>query len=440
MNSPRWSCACLLADIYPDTGVCALIADQQVALFRVRGGVFAIGNKDPASGANVLARGIVGDMAGELVVASPIYKHHFSLISGQCLEEPSYSVPVYHARIIDNHVWVRMAAMPARRPAATRRLVVIGNGTAALRTLEELIEFKGQPYRIVVIGADAENAARSDWFEQQGITLHTGDPVVRIDRIHRVVHSSRGIEAGYDRLLIATGAHPLHRSLPGENLLGVATLRDQNDLEAVLVGAQDCRCAVVIGGTSLGLQAASELARRGLSVALVHDSARLMQQQLDGQAAELLRSELETRGIRVSMSARAEAILGEDRATGVQISDGPALSAQLVVMACETRPNIELARSAGLPCGRGILVDDTLQSFDPAIYAVGECVEHRGATYELVAPLREQARVCAAHLAERGVRRYGKLPLSNDLPLGGAAPVLPQGSAGRIYFSSISTV
>ena len=451
MNSARWVSICALDEIYPETGVCALIDGQQVAVFRVRNGVYAIGNRDPVGGANVLARGIVGDVAGELVVASPLYKHHFSLITGHCLEESGYSVPVYHARIIDNRVWVRVAAIAARpstasastaSPSAARRLVVIGNGPAAMRTIEELIALEGRQYEIVVFGAephypynrillssmlagekqpDEIGTHSAEWFAQQGIVLHTGDPIARIDRARRVVHSARGIETRYDRLLIASGAQPVVLPLPGRHLPGVMTFRDVGDVQTMLETAKGRGSCVVIGGGLLGLEAAGGLAKRGMNVTLVHESDRLMNRQLDAQASSLLRAEMESRGIRFCMPAITQAILGTDAATGVRFADGRELAADLIVMAAGIRPNVDLAKSAGLPCGRGILVDDTLQTFDPAVYAVGECVEHRGTTYGLVAPLWEQASVCAAHLAERGVRRYRKSSSSINLKVSGVA-------------------
>jgi nitrite reductase (NADH) large subunit len=436
----RWCQVCALEDIYPDTGVCALLDGQQVAVFRVRGGVFAIGNHDPASGANVLARGIVGDVGGELVVASPIYKQHFSLVSGRCIEEPDLSVPVYMARIIEDHVWVRMDALPTRRGVNKRRLVVIGNGVAAMRTLEELLELAPQAYDIAVFGAEAHDTYNRvllssllsgekrgadivthppEWFKERGIALYRGDSIVRIDRARRRVISSQGVELGYDRLLIATGSHPVMLPLPGADLPGVMTFRDVKDVDAMLAAAKSHRTAVVIGGGLLGIEAASGLGSRGMSVTVVHNAPYLMNRQLDAHAGGLLREQLEARGMKFCLATQTEAILGVERVTGVRLRDGRELAADLVVIATGIRPNIDLAQAAGLRCDRGILVDDTLQTYDPAIYAVGECVQHRDSTYGLVVPLWDQARVCAAYLAERGVRRYRGSPCSTQLKVSG---------------------
>ena len=427
MTGPRWQHVCSLEDIYPESGVCALIDGEQVAVFRVRDVVCAIGNRDPASRANVLARGIVGDLGGELVVASPIYKQHFSLITGRCLEEPRLSVPVYLARVSGSQVWVRARAVTARRGVGKRRLIVIGNGVAAMRTIEELIELAPQAYEIHVIGGESCDTynrvllspmlagdKRSEeivthppeWFTQQDIVLHSGDPIEKIDRARRRACSSRGKEFSYDRLLIATGSVPLGLGVPGEDLPGVQSFRDFDDVGAMLAASRLYRHAVVIGGGILGLEAGAGLARQGMDVTVVHRNGILMNRQLDTCAAQLLRNELEGRGLKFCMAANTSAILGSERVTGVRLADGRELKADLVVMAIGVRPNIQLAKNAGLHCDRGILVDDTLLTFDPAIYAVGECVQHRESTYGLVAPLWDQARVCAAYLAERGVRRY----------------------------------
>jgi nitrite reductase (NADH) large subunit len=244
------------------------------------------------------------------------------------------------------------------------------------------------------------------WYHERGVRLYTGDSVVRIDRARRRVTSASGIEAGYDRLLIATGSKPTVLPVPGKDLKGVVTFRDLDDVNSMLAAAKPGARAVVIGGGLLGLEAANGLRRHGMEVTVVHLHARLMERQLDATAAALLQLSLESRGINFKMLATTAAILGETRATGVCLADGSALPADLVVMAAGVRPNIELARAAGLCCERGILVDDTLQTYDPAVYAVGECVQHRNSTFGVVAPLWEQARVCAAHLAEIGVARY----------------------------------
>jgi nitrite reductase (NADH) large subunit len=433
-----WRAICEVQDILPNTGVCAYIDGRQVAVFRVDDMIYALDNFDPASGANVLSRGIVGDLGGELVVASPIYKQHFSLATGRCLEEPDYSVNTYPARLAAGTVWVQAAAPRRARARSKRRLVVVGNGMAGMRTVEELLTVAPNLYDIEIFGAEPHGNYNRillspvlagekrvedimlhplEWYREQGVTLHCGDPVIAIDRLRRRVTSRAGTEAGYDRLLLATGSNPIVLPVPGNDLPGVVTFRDLADVSAMLNAARDFAHAVVIGGGLLGLEAASGLERQGMDVTVVHLRERLMERQLDPAAAELLQRSLEQRGLKFALSATTSAILGEatpagtPRVKAVRLADGTDIPADLVVMAAGIRPNIELARRAHLRCERGILVDDTMLTYDPSIYAVGECVQHRNSTYGLVAPLWDQARVCAAHLAEIGLARYcGSLP------------------------------
>jgi NAD(P)H-dependent nitrite reductase small subunit len=440
MSASRWTHVCALDDILPDTGVAALVEGRQVAVFRVRGGVHAIGNFDPISEANVLARGVVGDQGGELVVASPMYKQHFSLVTGHCLEEPEHSVPTYLARVSEGEVWVRGEAIAPRRHTGRPRLVVIGDGMAALRAIEELIELVPGAHEITVFGAEPRSGYNRvllssllagdklqrdivthppEWFVQQGLITHRGDPIVHIDRRRRLVRSRSGVEVPYDRLLIATGSDAVMLPVPGASLPGVMTFRDLRDVETMLAAATRYRHAVVIGGGLLGLEAANGLQRQGMEVSVVHLGSHLMERQLDADAATLLQRELESRGLKFALSARTAAIVGTDRVTGVRLEDGRELAADLVVLAVGVRPNIALAEAAGLRCERGILVDDTMLTFDPAIYAIGECVQHRNTTFGLVAPLWDQARVCAAHLAGRGVRRYTRATVATQLKVGG---------------------
>jgi nitrite reductase (NADH) large subunit len=315
------------------------------------------------------------------------------------------------------------AAKPAARPA----LVVIGNGMAGMRTVEELHKLAPELYDITVFGAEPHGNYNRillspvlageksiadimlhtrDWYTQHGITLHAGDPVVHIDRRQRIVRARSGLEVRYDRLLIATGSKPFIIPVPGHQLPGVLAFRDIQDVENMVAAARDHRHAVVIGGGLLGLEAANGLQRQGMAVTVVHVTDALMNQQLDKPAALLLQKALEAKGLRFMMNAQTEEICGPDRVTAVRFKDGSVIPADLVVMTAGVRPNIELAKGAGLHCERAIVVDDTLQTYDPRVYAVGECVQHRSATFGLVAPIWEQARVCGAHLAGAGHRRY----------------------------------
>jgi nitrite reductase (NADH) large subunit len=373
-------------------------------MFRVGDALYAVGNYDPASGINVLSRGIVGDVGGEIVVASPLYKQHYSLVTGRCLEDPELRIPAYLARVTDGEAWVRAVPVVQRRAAQKRSLIVIGNGSAAMRTLEELWEVAPQEYRITVFGSEPYSACDEvlfppEWFEERRMTLHRADPVVNIDRVRRIVRSQSGA--------------------PGKDLAGVVTFRDMKDIDAMPAAAAEHPHAVVIGGGPLGLEAAGGLGRRGMQVTVVHVAPHLMERQLDAHAATLLRRELERRGITFVLPADPVRLLGSDHVTGVELTDGRILSATLVVMAVGVRPDVALARAAGLPCDRGVLVDDTLLSNDPSIYAVGECIQHRGRTFGLVAPLLAQARVCAASLAERGARGYSSVQDATQLKVSG---------------------
>jgi NAD(P)H-dependent nitrite reductase large subunit/NAD(P)H-dependent nitrite reductase small subunit len=420
-----WVPVCRLDDIVPNTGVCALVGRRQVAVFRLDDDSFhAIDNHDPFSRANVLSRGIVGDLRGELVVASPVYKQHFSLRTGECLEDPGVRVAVHAVRVEGGTVWVRRVGEVETRQ---QRLVVVGNGMAGVRVLEELLAAAPRRYDITVFGAEPHGNYNRillspvlageksladivthphDWYAQNGITLHAGDPVMRIDRRRREVIAQSGRTVAYDRLLLATGSKPFLLPVPGRELPGVIAFRDIADVEAMLDASRRHRRALVIGGGLLGLEAAYGLHRRGMEVSVVHLVDRLMERQLDAAAAALLQRHLEDNGIDILLNARTEAVLGEDRVTGVRLKDGRELAADLVVLAAGIVPNVGLAKGSGLACDHGVLVNDTLQSFDPRIYAVGECAQHRNITYGLVAPLWEQARVCANHLAGHGAQSY----------------------------------
>ncbi len=320
------------------------------------------------------------------------------------------------------------------------RLVVVGNGMAGMRTVEELLKLAPDLYDITVFGAEPHGNYNRillspvlagektvddimlntrEWYTQHGIELLAGDPVVAIDRPRRTVRAQSGREVRYDRLLLATGSKPFILPVPGHQLDGVIAFRDIQDVETMLAAARDHRHAVVIGGGLLGLEAANGLLRQGMDVTVVHLADTLMERQLDKPAATLLQGALERKGLRFLLNAQTAEILGTDRVSGVRFKDGSEIPADLVVMTAGIRPNADLARAAGLHCERAIVVDDTLQSYDPRIYAVGECVQHRQATFGLVAPIWDQARVCAAHLAGAGHRRYVQQATATKLKVTG---------------------
>jgi nitrite reductase (NADH) large subunit len=322
------------------------------------------------------------------------------------------------------------------RPA----LVVVGNGMAAMRTIEELLKLAPDLYDITVFGAEPHGNYNRimlspllagdkqvddimlhtrEWYRDHGITLHAGDPVVAIDRTRRLVRSRSGVAVCYDRLLLATGSTPFIIPVPGHDLPGVMAFRDIQDVETMLAAARNYRHAVVIGGGLLGLEAANGLMRQGMEVTVAHVGDCLMHRQLDKSAAALLRKALERRGMRFLLNADTAAIVGEERVRAVRFKDGSEAAADLVVITAGVRPNIALARQAGLHCERAIVVDDTLQTYDPRVYAVGECVQHRMATFGLVAPIWDQARVCGAHLAGAGHRRYVQQATATKLKVTG---------------------
>jgi nitrite reductase (NADH) large subunit len=321
-----------------------------------------------------------------------------------------------------------------------QKLILIGNGMAGVRTLEELLKLAPEKYDITVFGAEPhpnynrillspvlagekklEDIVINDdaWYAERGITLHKGRKITAIDRHKRVVRTEDGLEAAYDRLLLATGSTPFVLPLPGKDLEGVIGFRDIRDVDLMLEASEKYRHAVVIGGGLLGLEAANGLKKRGMEVTVVHVLDSLMERQLDKPAASLLKRSLEESGLNFLMEAQTEALLGETRVRAVRFKDGLEIPADLVVMAVGIRPNVELAKSAGLHCERGIVVNDTLQTYDPRIYAVGECVQHRGSLFGLVAPLFEQAKVCANHLAEYGIGRYQGSVTSTKLKVTG---------------------
>jgi nitrite reductase (NADH) large subunit len=323
------------------------------------------------------------------------------------------------------------------------KLVMVGNGMAGVRTLEELLKIAPDLYDITVFGAEPHpNYNRIllspvlageqtideiilnplSWYAENGITLHAGKKVVAIDRKKRIVRADDGTEAEYDRLLLATGSNPFILPVPGKDLQGVIGYRDIADTNTMIEAATRYKHAVVIGGGLLGLEAANGLMLRGMQVTVVHIMPWLMERQLDDVAGKLLQRSLEARGLKFLIGAQTEALIGDKngRVMAVKFKDGKEIPADLVVMAAGIRPNTELAEKIGLHVNRGIVVTDTMQTVtDPRVYSVGECAAHRGIAYGLVAPLFEQGKVCATHLAEFGIGRYTGSQTSTKLKVTG---------------------
>lgn len=320
-------------------------------------------------------------------------------------------------------------------------LVVIGNGMAGMRTVEELLKLPGgKRYRITVFGAEPHvNYNRimlssvlagdksvdeivintREWYDENGITLIAGDAVKKIDRDARTVTSAAGVTVHYDKILLATGSRPLAPPIPGLGLPGTCAFRDIADVDKMLAAAKVHKRAVVIGGGLLGLEAAWGLKQRGMSVALVHLMPTLMERQLDAAAGQLLQRDLDRRGIAFFTDGQTEEITGTERAEGVQLADGRFIPADLVVLAIGIRPNIDLAKAADLDVNRGIVVTDDMRTTDPDIFAVGECVEHRGAVFGLVAPIWDQAKVCAARLGGDETPIFTSKALATSLKITG---------------------
>jgi nitrite reductase (NADH) large subunit len=310
------------------------------------------------------------------------------------------------------------------------KLVMVGNGMAGVRTIEELLKIAPDLYDITVFGAEPhpnynrillspvlageqtldEIVLNSwEWYTENNIALHAGKKVVEVDRIRRIVRAEDGTEAEYDRLLMCTGSNPFMLPVPGKDLQGVIAYRDIADTNAMIEAAKQYKKAVVIGGGLLGLEAANGLMLRGMDVTVIHVMPWLMERQLDDVAGGLLRKSLEDRGLSFMMGAQTQELIPDKdgRVMALKFKDGKEIPADLVVMAVGIRPNVELAQKMRLHCDKGIVVNDTMQTVtDARIYSVGECAAHRGVAYGLVAPLFEQAKVAANHLAQFGIGRY----------------------------------
>lgn len=320
------------------------------------------------------------------------------------------------------------------------RLVVIGNGMAGCRAVQEVLKRDPGRYDITIFGAEprvnydrimlspvlAGEKSFADivindeaWYADNGIDLRAGARVEAIDRETQVVRAADRTEAPYDRLILATGSDPIRLPLPGADLAGVVTFRDLDDVEAMVAAAKPGAKAVVIGGGLLGIEAAYGLSKRGMGATVVHLMDVLMERQLDASAGFLLTEALAEKGVETVLEAQSEEILGANgRVSGLRLKDGRVLDCDLLVMAVGIRPNGTLAKAAGLEVNRGVVVDDTLRTSDPAIYAIGECVEHRGQCYGLVAPIWEMCRTLGDALTD-GQAAYEGSSLSTRLKVSG---------------------
>jgi nitrite reductase (NADH) large subunit len=326
-----------------------------------------------------------------------------------------------------------------------QKLVVIGNGMAGCRAIEEILKRDPERYAITVFGAEPrvnynrimlspvlagekvfDDIVINDaaWYADNAITLHSGRAVVRIDRMRKVVEAEGGLLCPYDKLILACGSDPVRLPLPGAGLDGVVTFRDLDDVEKMVAAADAARDgngeAVVIGGGLLGLEAAYGLARRGMKATVVHLMDVLMERQLDSAAGYLLTQALVERGVETVLSAQSEEILGQDgKVAGLKLKDGQVLPCSILVMAVGIRPNVALGQMAQLAVNRGLVVDDQMRTNDPDIYAVGECAEHRGVSYGLVAPIWDMCRTLAGALTGDDNAAYEGSLLSTRLKVSG---------------------
>jgi len=308
-----------------------------------------------------------------------------------------------------------------------RRLVLIGNGMAGIRAIEEILARDPHQFQITVFGAEphgnynrimlspvlagektfeAITTHPRSWYEENGIELLAGEAVVALDRATRTVVGAHGTERHYDALILATGSNPVIIPVPGHDLPGVIGFRDIADVETMLAASKIHKNAVVIGGGLLGLEAANGLLGNGMNTTVLHLMPTLMERQLDPVSGGLMKADLERRGMTIITEANTAAITGTDRVEAVELADGTTIAADIVVMAAGIRPNVALAKQAGLDVGRGIKVDDGMRTNDPAIYAVGECIEHRGAVFGLVAPIWDMAKVLADRITAKVETNY----------------------------------
>ena len=320
-------------------------------------------------------------------------------------------------------------------------LVIIGNGMAAARFVDEMAKRALGRYAIAVIGDEPRLAYNrvllssvlageatseeielkpSAWWRDRGVTLTYGCAANSIDLNDHTIYLANGIAVPFSKVVIATGSSAIRLNVPGADLPGVHTFRDSRDVDVLLKLARDKRRVVVVGGGLLGLEAAYGLAKAGSKVTLLHLMDRLMERQLDAPAGALLKRLVEGKGIEVILGANTRQILGLDDVQAVELVDGRVIAADAVVFAAGIRPNVTLAKDAGVPVNRGIVVDDQLRTGHPDVFALGECAEHRGTCYGLVEPAYEQARVLADHLAGRGALYSGSI-VSTNLKVSGVS-------------------
>lgn len=320
------------------------------------------------------------------------------------------------------------------------KLVVIGNGMSGLRTIEDLLELTNDKYNITIYGDEpyfnynrimlsyilSNEKTFEDtiinhhsWYEQNNITLNKGDKVISINKKEKTITSASGKVESYDKLLIATGSLAFIPKTTGSNLKNVIAFRTKADVDTILETINKSKSAVVVGGGLLGLEAAYGIAKHGIKTVLVHRSSSILSQQLDSTGGKLLQKNLESYGIEFKLNTTVTQIDGKNEVEIVKFSDGSVVESNLLIFATGIIPNKNLAIEAGIEVNKGIVVNDFLQTSDENIFAIGECVEHKGNTYGLVAPLYEQAKVLAKYLAQVKTEGYNGSTLSTRLKISG---------------------
>ncbi|MCY7807849.1 NADPH-nitrite reductase [Bacillus spizizenii] len=321
-----------------------------------------------------------------------------------------------------------------------KQLVLVGNGMAGVRAIEEILSVAKDEFQITIFGAEPHpNYNRIllskvlqgdtdikditlndwDWYEENNIQLYTNETVIKVDTENKTVITDADRIQPYDELILATGSVPFILPIPGADKKGVTAFRDIKDTDTMLAASKQYKKAAVIGGGLLGLEAARGLLNLGMDVSVIHLAPYLMERQLDATAGRLLQNELEKQGMAFLLEKQTEEIVGDGRVEGVRFKDGTSIEADLVVMAVGIRPNTALGAESGIPVNRGIIVNDYMQTEIPHIYAVGECAEHRGIAYGLVAPLYEQAKVLAKHICGIETKPYEGSVLSTQLKVSG---------------------
>ncbi|WP_082235188.1 nitrite reductase large subunit NirB [Halobacillus massiliensis] len=341
-----------------------------------------------------------------------------------------------------------------------QRLVIIGNGMTGVRIVENILRENPSFYDICIIGSEIhpgysrlmlssvlqEETAVDDiiihsdsWYEENGVTLVTGEIVIKVDTNEKILTTDHNRKVVYDKLVFASGSTPAVLPIKGADKEGVMTFRTMDDCKKILKEAETCKKAVVIGGGLLGLEAARGLLNSGMKVDVVHISSKIMNRQLDDRASSLLQGELEKQGIRFLLNKSTEEFFGGRRVQGLRFKDGSSIEADLVIIAAGIKPRISLAQESGIKTNRGIIVNDFLEANCSGVYAAGECAEHRENVYGLVQPLYEQAEVLAKHLCGKETGGYKGSHLYTQLKISGVevfsiGQIEPDGDTKSIEF------